>query len=101
MIGAVPAPFSLQGTDAVIGVSLGIAGGELCFNADGATSDQGCYDADALLRDADLAMYRAKSAGKNRAAYFEPAMHVAARKRLELEAELRRAVGGDAAAGHL
>jgi predicted signal transduction protein with EAL and GGDEF domain len=101
MIAAVAASFSLQGTDVVIGMSLGIAGGELGFNSDGATSDQGCYDADALLRDADLAMYRAKSAGKNRAAYFEPAMHTAARQRLELEAELRRAVNGDASAGHL
>jgi EAL domain-containing protein (putative c-di-GMP-specific phosphodiesterase class I) len=101
MIGAVATSFSLQGTDVVVGVSLGIAGGELGFNADGATSDQGRYDADALLRDADLAMYRAKSAGKNRAAYFEPAMHAAARKRLELEAELRRAVSGDTSAGRL
>jgi diguanylate cyclase (GGDEF)-like protein/PAS domain S-box-containing protein len=53
--------------------------------------------ADDLLRDADVAMYQAKAAGKGRHAVFEPAMHLAAVKRLSLEGELRRGI----AAGQL
>jgi diguanylate cyclase (GGDEF)-like protein/PAS domain S-box-containing protein len=45
-----------------------------------------------LLRDADTAMYLAKSHGKACVRVFEPSMHDAALNRLELEAELRRAI---------
>jgi EAL domain-containing protein (putative c-di-GMP-specific phosphodiesterase class I) len=45
-----------------------------------------------LVRDADLAMYRAKADGKGRFVRFEPGMHVAVMERLELEADLQRAV---------
>ena len=45
-----------------------------------------------LLRNADLAMYRAKSEGKARHAVFDGAMNAQAMKRLELETALRRAV---------
>jgi predicted signal transduction protein with EAL and GGDEF domain len=48
--------------------------------------------ADELLRDADLAMYRAKASGGGRYAVFDAAMHHAAVERLRLETELRRAV---------
>jgi len=51
-----------------------------------------CQSVDALLRDADIAMYRAKAAGRGRYELFDPAMHAAATKRLTLEGELRRAV---------
>ena len=44
------------------------------------------------LRNADLAMYRAKSAGGGRYERFEPNMHAAVVERLELEVELRAAV---------
>jgi len=47
---------------------------------------------DALLRDADLALYAAKAAGKDRYALFEPSMHAGVRGRLELEAELGAAL---------
>jgi diguanylate cyclase (GGDEF)-like protein/PAS domain S-box-containing protein len=50
------------------------------------------FDADELLRNADVAMYEAKAAGKGRVARFEPAMHLAALRRLELEQELREAL---------
>ena len=53
------------------------------------TADEG---ADDLLRNADLALYRAKRLGRGRHALFEPAMHAAALERLELEGELRRAL---------
>jgi len=48
-----------------------------------------------LLRDADTAMYLAKSHGKACVRVFEPAMHAAALGRLALEAELRRAIDRD------
>jgi len=48
--------------------------------------------ADELLRDADLAMYRAKAAGGGCYAVFDAEMHHAAVERLRLETELRRAV---------
>jgi len=47
---------------------------------------------DELIRDADLAMHRAKAAGGNCYAVFDAAMHQAAVERLRLETELRRAV---------
>ena len=71
-------------TTASIGITFGIAG---------STSEQ-------LLRDADLAMYRAKSQGKNRYEEFQDQMHTAVLDRLELEADLRRAVLEDQCVVH-
>jgi diguanylate cyclase (GGDEF)-like protein/PAS domain S-box-containing protein len=48
---------------------------------------------DDLLREADTAMYRAKAAGRNRIAFFEPAMQAEVEQRLALEQDLREAVG--------
>jgi diguanylate cyclase (GGDEF)-like protein/excisionase family DNA binding protein len=48
--------------------------------------------ADELLRDADVAMYQAKAQGRAGYAVFEPAMHTAQVRRLELEGELRVAI---------
>ena len=86
---AFQSPFAVQGTDIVVTMSIGIAP---------LTPQQG---ADDVLRNADLALYRAKGEGKSRAASFEPEMHVAALRRLELEGELRRAIEGDLMAGKL
>ena len=86
---AFQAPFAVQGTDIVVTMSIGIAT---------LLPHQG---ADDVLRNADLALYRAKGEGKARAASFEPEMHVAALRRLELEGELRRAIEGDRVAGRL
>ena len=52
----------------------------------------GPRDAEELLRSADVAMYMAKEAGKGRYQVFEPAMHETALRRLELKADLQRAV---------
>jgi EAL domain-containing protein (putative c-di-GMP-specific phosphodiesterase class I) len=48
-----------------------------------------------LLRDADIALYEAKGAGRNRYAEFRHEMHIAAHERLELESDLRGALARD------
>jgi diguanylate cyclase (GGDEF)-like protein len=48
--------------------------------------------AEELLRDADIAMYRAKQSGKNRFVVFEADMHQAIRDRMELEMDLHEAL---------
>jgi diguanylate cyclase (GGDEF)-like protein len=49
--------------------------------------------AEDLLRDADLALYEAKDAGKDRYVIFAPEMHAVVRRRFELETDLRDAIG--------
>ena len=72
------APFEIQGQRIVIAVSIGI------------TSSSGSYaEAEEMLRDAEIAMYRAKRAGKARCEVFDPAMHSSAVRRLKLETDLR------------
>jgi EAL domain-containing protein (putative c-di-GMP-specific phosphodiesterase class I) len=57
-----------------------------------AVSNAGKEHADNLLRNADVAMYRAKSEGRARYVLFEPSMHSASLARLELENDLRHAL---------
>jgi diguanylate cyclase (GGDEF)-like protein len=52
-------------------------------------------DAETVLRNADTAMYAAKRQGKSRYALFEPAMHATVVERLDLAADLSRAVEKD------
>jgi PAS domain S-box-containing protein len=73
------APFDLKAQQIVIAVSVGIA-----------LSGSSYSYAEELLRDAEIAMYRAKQAGKARCEVFDPAMHSSALQRLRLETELRR-----------
>lgn len=75
------APFDLDGREIVVTASMGIA-----FSSNSSTEAQG------VLRDAEIAMYRAKSAGKARSEVFDQAMHAGALKRLQLETDLRKAV---------
>ena len=49
-------------------------------------------EAENLVRDAEIAMYRAKRAGKARCEVFDPDMHSSAVRRLNLETDLRRAI---------
>jgi diguanylate cyclase (GGDEF)-like protein len=51
--------------------------------------------ADEMLRDADVALYEAKGAGKDRYVIFAPEMHTVIEQRLEVETDLRGAVGSD------
>ena len=73
-------PFVIDGRDVVVGASVGIA----VEDGRGATADE-------LLRDADVAMYRVKDAGKGRAETYEPSMRAEAVLRFERTSELRRA----------
>ena len=57
-----------------------------------ALSAEGAVSADGMLRDADIAMYRAKASGRARYEIFDRDMHRAAVRLLSLETELRRAV---------
>lgn len=74
-------PFGVEGHELVVTASIGIA-----FS--GNTS----VDPQDVLRDAEIAMYRAKNSGKARCKVFDNAMHTSALKRLQLESDLRKAV---------
>ncbi|MET0521394.1 MAG: EAL domain-containing protein, partial [Jiangellaceae bacterium] len=77
-------PFDLTGQDVFIGASVGIA-----------VSDPTSPDADALVRDADLAMYHAKRTGKGRYEVFRPEMQEAFEKTVTLATDLRLALERD------
>ncbi len=79
VVSALGRAFVLNGKEVFVSASIGIARTE-----DGATSDE-------LVRNADVAMYIAKTRGKGCHVLFEPQMHAAALERLDLEADLRRA----------
>ena len=78
-------PFHLGRKDVFVRASIGIATARPDL-------EEGPQGADELLRNADVAMYMAKEAGKGRYQMFEPAMHDTALRRLELKADLQRAV---------
>jgi diguanylate cyclase (GGDEF)-like protein/PAS domain S-box-containing protein len=77
----VKTPFVLSGHEVFTTVSIGIA-----------PSSIGYDEPDDILRDADTAMYRAKSLGKARHEVFDKAMHAVAMNLLQLETDLRRAI---------
>ena len=56
-------------------------------------SDLGYREPEEVLRDADLAMYQAKAAGKGRLALFDASLHEQLGQKLQLESDLRRAIG--------
>ena len=78
------APLVLDDDQRYVTCSIGIALGE-----------PGAADPDALLRDADLAMYRAKSQGKARAELFTDGLRQDAVNRLEIETGLRAALASN------
>jgi diguanylate cyclase (GGDEF)-like protein/PAS domain S-box-containing protein len=74
-------PFTLSGQEVFTSASIGIA-----------LSRTGYDRPDDLLRDADIAMYRAKALGKQRYEVFDAEMHARAVTQLQLETDLRRAL---------
>ncbi len=74
-------PFVVNQQEIVISASIGIA-----------SSTSPHTQAEDLVRDADIAMYRAKRAGKARCEVSDTAMHANAVKRLRLETDLRKAL---------
>jgi diguanylate cyclase (GGDEF)-like protein/PAS domain S-box-containing protein len=81
ILDALRLPFVVDGKEIVSAASIGIA-----------IADRPDTTADDLLRNADVAMYTAKNRGRNRSELFKPSMHQAMLDRLDLEADLRRAV---------
>jgi diguanylate cyclase (GGDEF)-like protein/PAS domain S-box-containing protein len=77
-------PVTIEGTEISTSVSIGIT-----------FSDVGYDRPEEVLRDADLAMYKAKAAGKARYALFDASLRKRATEQLKLEVELRRAFGSD------
>ena len=82
-------PFDVDGRELSITASAGVA-----FDHDRETA------AEVLLRNADTAMYRAKQLGKRQSVVFEPHMHTASFDRLELRADLVRAIETDQFMAH-
>jgi PAS domain S-box-containing protein len=74
-------PFAVNQQEIVISASIGIA-----------SSTSSHTQAEDLMRDADLAMYRAKRGGKARCEVSDTAMHANAMKRLRMETDLRKAL---------
>ena len=81
VIDALSKPYDIDGQQAVIGVSIGISVGP----GDGSNPDK-------LLRNADLALYRAKSDGRGTFRFFEPVMDLQMQTRRIMEQDLRKAL---------
>jgi diguanylate cyclase (GGDEF)-like protein/PAS domain S-box-containing protein len=81
---AISQPIALEGRTITVHASIGLAGAVA-----GETS------AEEVLRNSDVAMYLAKDRGKAGVAVYEPRLHEAALERLELRADLQRALRED------
>ncbi len=81
LIEVVGAPYDIEGHQVVVGASIGIA----IAPADGATPDT-------LMKNADLALYRAKADGGGTFRFFEIEMDARMQARRTLELELRKAI---------
>jgi diguanylate cyclase (GGDEF)-like protein len=84
LIRLIGAPYEIEGHQIVIGISIGIA-----------LAPEDGTDATQLLKNADLALYRAKSEGRNDYRFFEHKMDAAARLRRALEMDLRNAIANE------
>ena len=79
---ALAQPVALAGREVVVTASIGLS---VHRGSDAARPDE-------LVREADIAMYSAKAAGKARAVAFDASLDASALERLELETDLRRAI---------
>ena len=84
LVEAISAPYEIDGHQIVIGVSIGIS-----------LSPQDGSDPDELLKNADLALYRAKADGRGTYRFFETGMDARAQARRLLEMDLRAALQRD------
>jgi diguanylate cyclase (GGDEF)-like protein len=84
LIEQVSRAYTIEGHKVTIGASVGITIG-----------DPGRASADALVRNADLALYAAKAAGRGKHRLYEPSMHSEAAERQLLENDLRQAIERD------
>ena len=84
IIAAICAPYIINGQNIIIGASLGIA-----------MVDNKCSTATDIMRYADMALYRAKNEGRNRACIYDAAMDADLSSRKLLEADLREAIEND------
>ncbi|MDM4768022.1 GGDEF domain-containing phosphodiesterase [Pelomonas sp. SE-A7] len=80
---AIKAPFALAGDAYEGSASIGMT----LFRGDQGSTDE-------LMKQADLAMYKAKSAGRDAVCFFDPALEIAVKDRLALEQDLRLALAG-------
>jgi diguanylate cyclase (GGDEF)-like protein/PAS domain S-box-containing protein len=76
-------PFALDGRELIVTASAGVA-----FRPAGAAGDA----TEALLREADIAVFRAKAAGRATPVVYDAKLHPAAADRMDLERDLRRAL---------
>ena len=81
IVEAMAKPFLIEGREIFVTISVGIA----IFPVDGESID-------ALLKNADSAMYHAKEQGRNNFQFYSDNLNAAANDRLNLEGELRHAV---------
>jgi diguanylate cyclase (GGDEF)-like protein len=81
LVEVISAPYEIQGHQIVIGLSVGIS----------VTPNDGC-DPDQLLKNADMALYRAKAEGRGTFRFFEAGMDARAQARRLLEVDLRAAL---------
>ena len=84
IIAAVCAPYAISGHNIIIGASIGIA-----------VIDRRAGDAADILRYADMALYRAKNEGRNRACIYDAAMDADLSNRKLLEGDLLQAIKND------
>jgi diguanylate cyclase (GGDEF)-like protein/PAS domain S-box-containing protein len=92
-------PYSLDGQRVVVTASLGIAiggtgntGSPAGPSASASTSPTGYKRPEDVLRDADIAMYKAKAFGPGTFAIFDSSMYASAMARMKTETELRQAI---------
>jgi len=81
ILAAVTEPYDFNGRKLILETSIGIA-----------LAPQDGDDVDALIKHADLALYRAKTEGRNRYCFFAASMEAEARNRRELEDDMRIAL---------
>ncbi len=88
LLETIKTPVRIADSDLIGSASIGIATVKAGETVDGDAGDE-------LMRDADLAMYAAKNAGRDRVAVFDPSMYATAVAEAEARADLERALAGN------